>query len=141
LIIFLQLKQKISILFKKKFEELFENIQLDGVIVENQIGPLAMRMKTLQGMIMQHFIEKGVPLVEEVSASNKLKEFLGNKKTTYAERKKAGIKHTLEIITKDNLLLNWVEIFNKHKKKDDLADSFLQGRWYLKNTILKENVE
>jgi hypothetical protein len=123
---------------KKKFEELFENTQLDGVIVENQIGPLAMRMKTLQGMIMQHFIEKGVPLVEEVSASNKLKEFLGNKKTTYAERKKAGIKYTLEIITKDNLLLKWVDIFNKHKKKDDLADSFLQGRWYLKNTILKE---
>ena len=57
------------------------------------------------------------------------------------QRKKAGIKHTLEIITKDNLLLEWVEKFNKHKKKDDLADSFLQGRWYLKNTILKENQE
>ena len=97
-----------------------------------------MRMKTLQGMIMQHFIEKGVPLIEEVSASNKLKEFLGNKKTTYAERKKAGIKYTQEIITGNNFLNHWVEKFNKHKKKDDLADSFLQGRWYLKNTILKD---
>jgi len=37
--------------------------------------------------------------------------------------------------------LEWVEIFNKHKKKDDLADSFLQGHWYLKNTILKEKIE
>jgi hypothetical protein len=126
---------------KKQMEKIFKNIQIDGVIVENQIGPLAMRMKTLQGMIMQHFIEKNIPLVEEVSASNKLKEFLGNKKTTYAERKKASIEITRKLITDNNLLLEWVEIFNKHKKKDDLADSFLQGHWYLKNTILKEKIE
>jgi len=87
---------------------------------------------------MQHFIEKDIPLVEEVSASNKLKEFIGNKKTTYSERKKLSIDFTREIISKDNLLSSWLEIFNKHKKKDDLADSFLQGRWYLKKTILKE---
>jgi hypothetical protein len=126
---------------KKKFNEIFKDIQIDGVIVENQIGPLAMRMKTLQGIIMQHFIEKNIPLVEEVSASNKLKEFIGNKKTTYSERKKLSINFTREIISKDNLLSPWLEIFNKHKKKDDLADSFLQGRWYLKKTILKENQE
>ena len=66
-----------------------KDIKIDIVCVENQIGPLALRMKTLQGMIMQHFIEKEIPLVEEISASNKLKEFLDLKKTTYAERKKA----------------------------------------------------
>ena len=126
---------------KKQMENIFKDIQIDGVIVEYQIGPLAMRMKTLQGMIMQHFIEKNVPLVEEVSASNKLKEFLGNKKTTYAERKKASVEITRKLITDNNLLLEWLEIFNKHKKKDDLADSFLQGHWYLKNTILKEKLE
>ena len=126
---------------KKQMEKIFKDVQIDGVIVENQIGPLAMRMKTLQGMIMQHFIEKNIPLVEEVSASNKLKEFLGNKKTTYAERKKASVEITRKLITDNNLLLEWLEIFNKHKKKDDLADSFLQGHWYLKNTILKEKLE
>ena len=126
---------------KKEFNKIFENIQIDGVIIENQIGPLAMRMKTLQGMIMQHFIEKNIPLVEEVSASNKLKEFLGNKKTTYSERKKESIIITRNILSENNYLNKWLEIFNKHKKKDDLADSFLQGRWYLKNTILKEKIE
>jgi hypothetical protein len=126
---------------KKEFNKIFENIQVDGVIIENQIGPLAMRMKTLQGMIMQHFIEKNIPLVEEVSASNKLKEFLGNKKTTYSERKKESIIITRNILNENNYLNKWLEIFNKHKKKDDLADSFLQGRWYLKNTILKEKIE
>ena len=95
-------------------------------------------MKTLQVMIMQHFIEKNFTLVEEVSASNKLKEFLGNKKTTYSERKKAGISITKKIISENNNLHKWTELFTKHKKQDDLADSFLQGRWYLKNTLLKE---
>ena len=123
---------------KTEFNKIFKDINIDGVIVENQIGPLAMRMKTLQGMIMQHFIEKDIPLVEEVSASNKLKEFLGNKKTTYAERKKESINITRNLLNTNNFLSKWIEIFDKHKKKDDLADSFLQGRWYLKNTILKE---
>jgi hypothetical protein len=121
---------------KKEFNKLLKDKQLDGVIVENQIGPLAMRMKTLQGMIMQHFIERNIPLVEQVSASNKLKEFLGNKKTTYSERKKESIRFTQDILLKNHLLSKWTDKFNKHKKKDDLADSFLQGRWYLQKTIL-----
>lgn len=40
------------------FNNSLKNIEIDIVCVENQIGPLALRMKTLQGMIMQHFIEK-----------------------------------------------------------------------------------
>lgn len=125
---------------KKEFNIFLKNKKIDIVIVENQIGPKAMRMKTLQGMIMQHFIERDIPLVEEISASNKLKEFLGNTKTTYAERKKESIKITQQIINESNFLNKWLEPFNKHKKKDDMADCFLQGRWYLKNTILKEKI-
>ena len=123
---------------KKQFNELLNDVTIDGVLVENQIGPLALRMKTLQGMIMQHFIEKNIPLVEEISATNKLKEFIQNKNTTYNERKKMSIKFTLNILEKNIKLNKWIEYFNKHKKKDDLADSFLQGRYYLKKTILKD---
>ena len=123
---------------KKQFTETLKDIEIDGVIVENQIGPLALRMKTLQGMIMQHFIEKNIPLVEEVSATNKLKEFLGNQKTTYNERKKKSIEFTRDILIKENVLTKWCEYFDSHKKKDDLADCFLQGRWYLNKTILKK---
>ena len=121
---------------KKEFNKLLKDKQVDCVIVENQIGPLAMRMKTLQGMIMQHFVEQDIPLIEQVSASNKLKGFLGNKKTTYSERKKASIRITRDILLENNLLTKWTNKFNKHKKKDDLADSFLQGIWYLQKTIL-----
>jgi len=109
--------------------------KIDLVLVENQIGPLALRMKTLQGMIMQHFIEKDFKVLE-ISPSNKLKEFLGNKKTTYSERKKESIKITQNIILKKFFIDKWTSHFNTHKKKDDLADSFLQGLWYFKKEKL-----
>lgn len=122
---------------KKQFTETLKDIKIDCVIVENQIGPLALRMKTLQGMIMQHFIEKDFNVLE-ISPSNKLKEFLGNKKTTYAERKKESIKITQNILLKHFFINKWTSHFNTHKKKDDLADSFLQGLWYFKkNNWLK----
>ena len=41
---------------------------------------------------------------------------------------------TRKIINENNFLNKWIEIFDKHRKKDDLADSFLQARWYIKNT-------
>jgi len=83
-------------------------------------------------MIMQHFIEKGCPIIEEISASNKLKDYLTKKKTKYNERKKLSIKITQEILKENNNLDAWIPIFIEHKKKDDLADSFLQGIWYIK---------
>lgn len=121
---------------REMFNETLENINIDIVCVENQIGPLALRMKTLQGMIMQHFIEVDCQTIEQISPSNKLKNFIGTQKTTYGERKKLGIKYTREIIIKDNSLSNWCQHFEKHKKKDDLADSFLQALWYMKNKKL-----
>jgi hypothetical protein len=126
---------KISLVtYGKHLKEAFNKKKwgkLDFVLVENQIGPLALRMKTLQGMIMQHFIEKDFNVLE-ISPSNKLKDFLGNKKTTYTERKKESIKITQNILLKEFLINKWLSHFNTHKKKDDLADSFLQGLWYFK---------
>jgi hypothetical protein len=116
---------------KKKFNDVFKNEKIDLVLVENQIGPLALRMKTLQGMIMQHFIENNITNIKEVSASNKLKEFI-SKKTTYSERKKESIVITKQLLFQSTSIHIWLDHFNKHKKKDDLADAFLQCRWYLK---------
>ena len=116
---------------KKLFHKTFNNINIDLVIIENQIGPLALRMKTLQGMIMQHFIENDITNIVSVNSGNKLKDFLGNKKTTYDERKKESIKITKNIITNTN----WNDHFEKHKKKDDLADCFLQAKWYISNKL------
>jgi hypothetical protein len=120
-----------GIIMKKKFNETLLNDTIDIVLIENQIGPLALRMKTLQGMIMQHFIENNINKIYEISAANKLKEFISLKKTTYNERKKASILFTNKILIELNKN-NWISFFKTHKKQDDLADSFLQARWYLK---------
>lgn len=115
------------------FDKILDDYNIDKVIIENQIGPLALRMKTLQGMIMQHFIENNCLSIEEISAANKLKDYIpSKKKTTYSERKKLSILVTQQEITKTLNLNKWIFNFMQHKKKDDLADSFLQGLWYIK---------
>jgi hypothetical protein len=93
-------------------------------------------MKTIQGMISQYFIMKNNNIqIEFISASNKLKDFLPKEKEEkldYKERKKLGIQTCLEIITTDCRFKEWTTFFNKHAKKDDLSDCFLQGMWFIK---------
>ena len=120
---------------------------IDMMIIENQISTLASRMKTLQGMITQYFIMKHVERIEFISASCKLKLFtdvsLDTTSTdatmtcvdasTYADRKKSGItvcRSLGEISRKHKSdYAKWMPVFENHKKKDDLADCFLQGLW------------
>jgi hypothetical protein len=94
-------------------------------------------MKTIQGQIVQYFIMSGinVPNIEFISASNKLKEFETGGKTEYKDRKKLGIVKTQETIEHNENFSNMLTYFNTHKKKDDLADSFLQGLWFIKYRI------
>lgn len=125
----------LGINLKKKFNDILDYSSIHTVVIENQIGPLALRMKSLQGMIMQHLIENDVTNIIEVSSRNKLKDFLDGKKTTYAERKKIGIQVTRDLLDKNNDISKWMDEFNKSKKKDDLADCFLQGLWYIKHKI------
>ena len=127
---------------KLKFDALFlEEKNIDYVIIENQISPIANRMKTIQGQIVQYFIMSGINVtnIEFISASNKLKEFETGGKTEYKDRKKLGIIKTQEILQNNknfsNIYMNYMNYFNTHKKKDDLADSFLQGLWFIKNRI------
>ena len=61
---------------------------------------------------------------------NKLKEF-GLGKLTYSERKKKSVEITKDLISNDNR-----KVFDISKKKDDLADCFLQGLWYLRSNKL-----
>ena len=122
-------------LLKMHLDKSFGDKEIDKIIIENQIGPLALRMKMLQGMITQHFIEQDKINIEFINASNKLKDFLKKKKTTYNERKKLGIEVTQNFINDNEKMHKWKDIFIKHSKKDDLADSFLQALWYIKNVL------
>jgi hypothetical protein len=124
----------IGINIKTHFDKLFsDEVCIDSVIIENQISPIATRMKTIQGMLVQYFVmcPVNVKNVEFISASNKLKCCDIKDKTKYSDRKKLGIAKCLETITTDYRFSDKLDYFNAHKKKDDLADSFLQGLWFL----------
>ena len=84
-------------------------------------------------MITQYFIMNNITNIEYISAMNKLKLFNIKNKLNYIERKKMGISLTLQILNKENFNKESLNIFENSKKKDDLADSFLQCIWYLKN--------
>ena len=119
---------------KHKFDPLFaEEGIIDYVIIENQISPIANRMKTIQGMIAQYFIMSDVAVdrIEFVAASNKLKDCLEKDKSNYKDRKKLGIQKCVEHLTANNGFTDKIDYFDKHKKQDDLADSFLQGMWFI----------
>jgi len=136
----------IGINIKDRLNELFKDyniLTLDKIILENQISPIANRMKTIQGMIAQYFINSNNYNIYFISATNKLKSFLKDKsdsistisdssanKITYAQRKKLSIFHTKEVLKKYNMN-NEVSFFSEHSKKDDLADCFLQAYYYI----------
>jgi hypothetical protein len=121
---------------KNKFNKIFPiEDKIDYVLIENQISPIANRMKTIQGMIAQYFImNNNTEHIEFVSSINKLKEYKTEDKNTnsdYKSRKKQGITKCLEFLTTDHRFNNQLSYFNVHKKKDDLSDSFLQGMWFI----------
>jgi hypothetical protein len=106
------------------------------VVIENQISPIANRMKTIQGMIAQYFIMRNENAsIDFVSASNKLKDQSSTLKTSYSERKKLGVQQCLESISNNVFFTSWETFFKNHTKKDDLADSFLQGMWFITNKM------
>ena len=124
----------LGIAMRKAFDtELKSHIDsIDCIVIENQISPIANRMKTLQGMIAQYFIMHEKTQILFVSAANKLKGHVDLFETdisTYSARKKEGINVTLNLINENHK--EWLSHFKTHKKKDDLADSYLQGIWYL----------
>jgi len=127
---------------KYKLDELLqeEEMKINYVVIENQISTLASRMKTIQGMIIQYFILKNIENIDVISSQNKLKllkeyENIENiKKTSYGDRKKIGINLTNKILDSNEKLRISKELFIG-KKKDDLADSFLQGLYHIKYNI------
>ena len=120
-----------------EFDTLFESIVFDVICIENQISPIANRMKTLQGMISQYFIMKECKTIEFIASSNKLKPYITQNKTTYAERKKMGVDITRKHLEENKDISKWHTHFETHKKKDDLADCYLQGLYYIDYVLNK----
>ena len=107
---------------------------LDIVIIENQLGPQAVKMKTIQAMCCQWFISaRGLcgSQILSVPASKKLANFINKEdKTTYSERKKLSVELCLAILNLQKML-DSAKLLRKSSKADDLADSLLQALAYL----------
>lgn len=120
--------------------------QTTHVVIENQISPIANRMKTIQGMLAQYFIMKNSDThIEFVSSIHKLNQFkdisgvvLSTKgdngdKSSYRDHKRDGVDYTHQLLNANSEFQEQKPLFLESKKKDDLADSFLQGLWYAKH--------
>lgn len=112
----------------RKLLNALETIETDNIIsvvIENQLTSNP-KMKFIGSAVLFYFSTKLPDInVRFISAKYKLSDFttkLKGKKN-YSSRKKLAIEKTEELIESPEML----EYFRKHKKRDDLADSFLQG--------------
>ena len=124
----------------RNLKEILDNIpcisSISTVLIENQIAPIANRMKTIQGMIMQYFIMKMEKIdIHFIQAGNKLKLFPTTErnditeKQKYKSHKENATSHCSQLLEKNKL--DYSIDFHTSVKKDDLADSFLQCVWFL----------
>lgn len=99
----------------------------DAVCIENQPER---RMYAVQAMLQMYFTMRGIKS-SGVSATHKLSNIVtvDDVVHTYKGRKKTGITHAYALVPAANQAH-----FAKHPKKDDLADSFLQGLWVLEHS-------
>lgn len=108
--------------------------KIDTVILENQISPIAGRMNTIQGMCAQYFImaadkDNNIPDIEFISSAGKLKDFAVSETNTYKDHKRDSIRICLQMLDANGFSKEAIETSDK---KDDLADCFLQGIYFMK---------
>ena len=132
-------------------------LECDTVIIEKQ-PPRNAKMRVTESSIYTYFLirgklDGGISKVETYSPKHKLKGILGiSGKSAYSKRKKLAIQKVTEILQKetqqetepetetpDNNIKNWLHYFCEHKKRDDLADTYLMLLAYLEESIQSNN--
>jgi len=109
----------------ESLHDLFDKYDFEKVILEKQPSR-NIKMRMVENTLAVYFIMMGVPKVVQYSPKHKLgsvgKTTRG--RSNYSLRKKLGIAMCNTYIQKYEP--DWIDYFQKHKKKDDLADCLLQ---------------
>lgn len=124
---------------KTNFDSVFSSYikNITHVVLENQISPIAGRMNTIQGMVAQYFIMATANqniIIDFISSAGKLKGLASS--SEYKDHKKDGIVFCQKFMEANPELATKKAVIDMATKKDDLADCFLQGIYYLK----KQNI-
>jgi len=110
------------------------------ICIENQPALKNPVMKTVQMIIYSYFMiegatkDKPVEQVHMINARNKLKVYKGppvecKYKEKYKRNKYLSVEYTKNmILNQDN---KFIDLFTESKKKDDLADAYLQGIYFI----------
>ena len=111
------------------------------ILIENQPALKNPTMKSIQMIIYTFFINNGVmnnesPIseVHMINARNKLKVYKGEPiecdiKDKYKKNKYLSVVYTTEMIGDESDEIK--QLYHESKKKDDLADCYLQGIYYI----------
>ena len=100
-------------------------LEASTVVIEKQ--PDKNRgMKAIENLLHTYFLvaKKDVVIWD---ARHKIPDCAGPGKAMYAKRKKASIERAREFIAGEGANKEWVPFFDKHSKKDDLADTVMQA--------------
>ena len=124
--------------------ELFSKVT--NISIENQPSARAPKMKSIQMILYSYFVMKShqgilkIDNINMISAKHKLKVYKNEygeidksiltSKNKYTRNKKTAIFCTKKYLENEHDS-KWLEYFDTHKKKDDLADAYLMGRYYL----------
>ncbi|XWV25160.1 mg437 protein [Tupanvirus deep ocean] len=144
----------------KKLDELsehFAKLKIEEVVIENQPSQKNPKMKSIANTLFDYFLIRGyvdkihqmdIKLVRFMCPSNKLKVnndntievFKANKdnKKKYKLTKALGIQYTRQLLNSDEEQLDYLDLY---KKKDDICDAYLQGRYYLEFIRNKNNIK
>ena len=116
-------------------------LNVDLVVIENQPALKNPTMKSIQMILYSYFLIQGVTnanssieSIQMINARNKLKAYTGppiecDIKDKYKKTKFLGIEYCKYMIVDQDE--QWFNLFSNSKKKDDLADAYLQGIYVL----------
>ena len=129
---------------------------IDVIIIENQPKIASASIKHTMDFLLCYLTIRLIDLKKKtkvitISPKRKLSVYNGpsvecNIKDPHSRNKFLGVSYCSYMLKNEltheeaepyYIYVDWLKFFESIKKKDDLADSFLQGAWYLKNKSLR----